>query len=64
MPMTDHRFRKTNRKAESTLFGKDVQITINQDTSDLVLKNAVLPQYGFLVESPTLVALHARSYGT
>jgi hypothetical protein len=23
-----------------------------------------LPQYGFLIESPTLVAFHARSYGT
>lgn len=27
------------------------------------MKGAVLPQYGFLVESPTLVAFHARSYG-
>ena len=64
LPMTDHRFLKPNRKAESTRFGKDVEITVNYDTSDLVLKNAVLPQYGFLIESPTLVALHARSYRT
>ena len=25
---------------------------------------SVLPQYGFLIESPTLVAFHARSYRT
>ncbi len=63
MPMTDHRFLMPNRKAESTRFGKDVQVTVNYDSADLVLKNAVLPQYGFLIESPTLVAFHARSYG-
>ncbi len=64
MPMTDHRFLKPNRKAESTRFGKDVEITVNYDASELVVKNAVLPQHGFLIESPTLVAFHARSYGT
>jgi hypothetical protein len=64
MPMTDHRFLTSNRKAESTHFGKDVEITVNYDASDLVLKNAVLPQYGFLIESPTLVAFHARNYRT
>lgn len=64
LPMTDHRFLTANRKAESTRFGKDVEITVNYGTNDLVLKNAVLPQYGFLIESPTLVAFHARSYGT
>jgi hypothetical protein len=64
MPMTDHRFLTANRKAETTRFGKDVEITVNYDTSDLVLDKAVLPQYGFLIESPTLVAFHARSYRT
>ncbi len=63
MPMTDHRFLTANRKAERTRFGQDVEITVNCDTADLVLKNAVLPQYGFLIESPTLVAFHARGYG-
>ena len=63
MPMTDHRFLSANRKAESTRFGEDVEITVNYDAADLVLKNAVLPQYGFLIESPTLLAFHARSYG-
>jgi hypothetical protein len=62
LPMTDHHFLKPNHKAESTRFGKDVGITVNYDTADLSLKNAVLPQYGFLIESPTLVAFHARSY--
>jgi hypothetical protein len=64
MPMTDHRFLKPNRKAESTRFGEDVAITVNYDSTDLVLENAVLPQFGFLIESPTLVAFHARSYRT
>jgi hypothetical protein len=63
-PMTDHRFLSANRKAESTRFGKDFEITVNYDATDLTLKNAVLPQYGFLIESPTLVAFHARSYRT
>jgi len=63
MPMTDHRFLTANRKAERTRFGNDVEITVNCDAADLVLKNAVLPQYGFLIESPTLVAFHARGYG-
>ncbi len=62
LPMTDHRFLKPDRRAESTRFGKDIEITVNYGTADLVLKNAVLPQYGFLIESPTLVAFHARSY--
>ena len=62
MPMTDHRFLKANRRAEVTRFGEDVEITVNYDATDLVLKDAVLPQYGFLIESPSLVAFHARSY--
>lgn len=62
LPMSDHCFLNSNRTAESTRFGKDVEITVNNGSGDLVLKNAVLPQYGFLVESPTLVAFHARSY--
>jgi len=64
LPMTNHRFLTANRKAETTRFGKDVGITVNYDTNDLVLDEAVLPQYGFLIESPTLVAFHARSYRT
>ena len=62
MPMTDHRFLKANRRAEVTRFGEDVEITVNYDATDLVLKDAVLPQYGFLIESPSLVVFHARSY--
>lgn len=62
LPMTDHRFLRPDRSAESTRFGEDIEVTVNYGSSDLVVKNAVLPQYGFLVESPTLVAFHARSY--
>ena len=62
MPMTDHRFLTAERTAEATRFGKEVEITVNYDPSDFVTDHAVLPQYGFLIESPTLVAFHARSY--
>ena len=62
MPMTGHRFLKANRRAEATRFGEDVEITVNYDVTDLELQSAVLPQYGFLIESPSLVAFHASSY--
>ena len=63
MPMTDHRFVTPDRKVESTRFGNDVNITVNYGAADYSTPRAVLPQYGFLVESPTLVAFNARSYG-
>jgi len=62
MPMTDHRFLTADRTAESTRFGKEVEITVNYGTSEFTTEHAVLPQYGFLIESPTLVGFHARSY--
>ncbi|HOK45173.1 MAG TPA: DUF5696 domain-containing protein [Bryobacteraceae bacterium] len=62
LPMTDHRFLTPDRKVESTRFGTDVNITVNYGEADYATPRAVLPQYGFIVESPTLIAFYARSY--
>jgi hypothetical protein len=62
LPMTDHRFVTPDRKVESTRFGTDVEITVNYGPADFSTARAVLPQYGFLIESPTLVAFYARRY--
>jgi hypothetical protein len=38
------------------------KITVNYGARDFATGEAVLPQYGFVVESPRLVAIYARSY--
>ncbi len=63
LPMTDHRFVTRDRTVEATRFGEDVHITVNYGNNDFTSGRAVLPQYGFLVESPSLVAFYARRYG-
>ena len=63
LPMTDHRFRTADRMVESTRFGADVEISANYGTADYSTPRATLPPYGFLVESPTLIAFYARTYG-
>jgi hypothetical protein len=35
---------------------------VNYGEKDYATKNAVLPQYGFLIESPKLIAYYARGY--
>ncbi|MGD0500832.1 MAG: DUF5696 domain-containing protein [Bryobacteraceae bacterium] len=62
-PMTDHRFVTPDRKVESTRFGSDANITVNFGEADYATARAVLPQWGFLIESPALTAFYARSYG-
>jgi len=62
LPMTGHRFLTADRTVETTRFGEDVEITVNYGEKDYTAKNAVLPQYGFLVESPKLIAYYARTY--
>ncbi len=62
LPMTDHRFLTANRKVESTRFGSVVKITVNYGEQDYIAPHAVLPQYGFLVESPQFTAFYARKY--
>jgi len=63
LPMTDHRFVTADRMVESTRFVADTDITVNFGVSDYSTAHAVLPQWGFAIESPTLVAFYARSYG-
>jgi hypothetical protein len=63
LPMTGHRFVTSDRKVESTRFGNDIDITVNYGQSDYAAPHGVLPQWGFLIESPALVAFYARSYG-
>ena len=60
--MTDHRFLNADRSVESTRFGDDVRITVNFGPAKVTVDGSELPRYGFLVDSPTLVAFHARSY--
>jgi hypothetical protein len=60
--MTDHRFLTRDRTVEATRFGADVEISVNYGPADFSAPHAVLPQYGFLIESPTLVAFYARSF--
>jgi hypothetical protein len=61
--MTGHRFVTPDRKVESTRFGADIHITVNYGQADYATPQAVLPQWGFLIEGPALVAFYARSYG-
>lgn len=62
MPMTKHEFLTPDRKVEKSQFG-NVTITVNYGSEPFRTGNTVLPQYGFLVESPTFVAFHAEEYG-
>jgi hypothetical protein len=62
LPMTDHRFRTADRMVESTRFGTEVEITVNYGAADFPTPQALLPQYGFLIESPPLIAFHGRDY--
>jgi len=64
MPMTDHRFVTADRKVETTRFGTGTSITVNFGETDYTAAHGVLPQWGFVIESPTLVAFYARSYGS
>ena len=61
-PMTYHAFLTSDRTVQRSRFG-DVEITVNYGTQPYTSGAAILPQYGFLVESPTLVAFRANSYG-
>ncbi len=61
--MTDHRFLTPDRLVETTRFGTSTNITANYGATDYKTPRAVLPQYGFLIESPTMVAFYARSFG-
>lgn len=69
--MTRHEFLTDDRQVERTVFGEGAnatQVIVNHGTEDYVCQSSlggkvVLPRYGFLVESPTFVAFHAKSWG-
>ncbi len=69
--MTKHEFLTPDRQVERTVFGEGrnaTQIVINRGTADYVCQSplggkVVLPRYGFLAESPTFVAFHAKTWG-
>ncbi len=69
-PMTDHLFLTDDRSVEWSQFG-DLQIWVNYGTDEYTVpyvlphfdSQTVLPQYGFLVVSPTFIAFHAASFG-
>ncbi len=61
-PMTDHRFLTPDRRVERTRFAGAVEITVNYGPADYQIGSVVLPRYGFLIQSPSLVAFHARRY--
>ena len=60
LPMTDHRFLTPDRIVEWTRFGDDVEITVNYGAADGAAGDAVLPQFRFLVNSPSLFAFRVR----
>jgi len=63
LPMTDHRFVTPDRSVESTRFGDSIRITVNYGETSYAAGGTILPRYGFLIESPRLVAFCARQYG-
>ena len=73
-PMTDHQFLNETRDAEATIFkddmGKTIRIIINQNEQPVNVKAdgafddvVVLGKYDFFVNSPTFMAIHAKTIG-
>src|SRR5262249_32679674 len=70
IPMTPHEFLNSNRQTQKTVFGSgqdQVTVTVNLGNSDYSCASALggevlLPEFGFLAESPTFVAFHARNW--
>jgi len=69
--MTQHAFLTPDRKVQRTVFGEGpntVRVVVNAGKGPFTCVNAegsevILPQYGFMVESPTFIAFHASSWG-
>lgn len=68
--MSEHQFLNAERKVERTIFGdgsEAVHVIVNSGTNDFLCPSrfgpsVALPPNGFLVESPTYVAFHARNW--
>ncbi|NQT52144.1 hypothetical protein HQ576_08845, partial [bacterium] len=62
VPMTDHRFLTPDGNVELTRFGDNTTVVINASARDYTHEGTTLPPFGFVVESPALVAFHARNW--
>jgi hypothetical protein len=62
MEMTNHEFLTADRKVEKTTFGASVEVVVNYGEKEFTHLDVVLPQWGFLITSPELVAFCASSY--
>jgi hypothetical protein len=69
MPLTEHQFLTADRKVQRTRFGEGagaVEVVVNASASDYRHASrhgdALLPPFGFLVDSPTFVAFYARNW--
>ncbi len=61
-------FLTPDRRVRCTQFGGDVTVTVNGSESNFTVSSKIggkvaLPPFGFLVESPTFIALHALTWG-
>jgi hypothetical protein len=63
LPMTQHEFVDAARHVEHTVFGGDVHVYANYGPEPVEVAQCELPPFGFLVQSPTLVAFYATSCG-
>jgi hypothetical protein len=70
MQMTGHEFLTPDRKVQRTVFGQgaeQVRVIVNLGDSDYICSSGLggqlrLPSLGFLVESPSFIAFHARNW--
>ncbi|MGQ9730134.1 MAG: DUF5696 domain-containing protein [Candidatus Zipacnadales bacterium] len=61
-PMTAHEFLSADPHVERSEFG-EVEIIVNYGPHPYALQGVELPQWGFIVRSPTFVAFHATKFG-
>jgi len=69
-PMTQHEYATADRRVQHSVFGRGrnaVVVTVNLGKGEVRCLSqtggqVLLPPYGFLVDSPTFVALHARTW--
>ena len=70
LQMSEDRFLTPDRKVQQTVFGQGanaVEVVVNASGTNFAWSSklggsVVLPPYGFLAESPTFVAFHARNW--
>jgi hypothetical protein len=61
--MANHRFSTPSRIVEWMSLGDDVEITVHYGAADHAADDAVLPQFGSLIKSPSLAVSRARKHG-